>query len=106
MLYLPQRGLLYSILCYYQSACASKNGGFAYVGINADCSRKVSERQQSNNIWCRLRILEDNTVVNNVSRAVAKNRVLKNMVIFQLCACAQVARDHIWVTCKLPGKLR
>ena len=40
------------------------------------------------------------------SGVVAKILILKNMVIFQLCACAQVARDHIWVTCKLLGKLR
>ena len=34
------------------------NGGFVYIGLNADCSRsKVSERQQRNNIQCRLRIL-------------------------------------------------
>ena len=26
------------------------NGGFVYVGLNADCSRTVSERQQRNNI--------------------------------------------------------
>ena len=34
------------------------NGGFVYVGLNADCSRKVSEQQQQlNNIWCCLRIV-------------------------------------------------
>ena len=31
-------------------------------------------------------------------RAVAKNMDLRNMDVFQLCACAQFARDHIWVT--------
>ena len=30
------------------------NGGFVYVGLNANCSRKVSERQQSNNIMVPL----------------------------------------------------
>ena len=33
------------------------NGGFVYVGLNANCSRKVSERQQQNNIQCRLSFL-------------------------------------------------
>ena len=33
------------------------NGGFVYIGLNADCSRNVSERQQRNNIQCCLRIL-------------------------------------------------
>ena len=33
------------------------NGGFVYVGLNADCSRKVSVRQQRNNIRCCLHIL-------------------------------------------------
>ena len=36
---------------------------------------------------------------------VAKNVDLRNMDVFQLCACAQFARDHIWVTCKLLAEL-
>ena len=30
---------------------------------------------------------------------------LRNMDVFQLCACAQFACDHIWVTCKLLAEI-
>ena len=33
--------------------------------------------------------------------AVLKHMDLRNMDVFRLCASAQFARDHIWVTCKL-----
>ena len=37
--------------------------------------------------------------------AVLKHMDLRNMDVFQLCACAQLARDHIWVTCTLLAEI-
>ena len=44
------------------------NGGFVYVGLNSDCSRKVSKRQQRNNIWCRLRIFSASIKTHNYDK--------------------------------------
>jgi len=50
--------IFYGTITERPSCASSKQfGGFAHVGLNASCSRKVSERQQRNNIQCRLRIL-------------------------------------------------
>ena len=46
---------------------------------------------------CIVVVSGDAHVPRDTCHAVAKNRVLKNRVIFHLCACAQFARDHIWV---------
>ncbi|KAK2181434.1 hypothetical protein NP493_399g02038 [Ridgeia piscesae] len=44
--------------CYQRGRHGHRtNGGFVFVGLTADCSHKVSVRQQRNNIWCCLHIL-------------------------------------------------
>ena len=40
-----------------------------------------------------------------MQRGVLKHMDLRNMDVFQLCACAQFARDHICVTCKLLAEI-
>ena len=64
------------------------NGRFVYVGLNADCSRKVSERQQRNNIQCRLRILlhQSRQIINyNKFDGIMQTNLSRDKVEIAIC---------------------